>query len=50
MKPAAQAIQAALDRRAEWQRIAAEREADIAAIAGDDPHAEINIDKKKASK
>jgi len=35
---------------AELKRIAAEREASIRSIAGDDPHAEINIDKRKAGK
>ena len=46
--PAA-AIQAQHD-RLEWQRIAAKREADHAAIAGDNPHAEININKRNAAK
>jgi hypothetical protein len=35
------------DQRPEWQAIAAKRNADIAAIAGDNPHAEINIDRQR---
>ena len=51
MTPAAKALQAAADRRAEeWKRIAAEREASNAAIAGDNPNAEINIDKREGRK
>jgi gamma-glutamyl-gamma-aminobutyrate hydrolase PuuD len=62
MTPAATALQAAADRRTEWQhmtpeqrsaeahRIRLEQAERIAAIAGNTPDAEINIDNRKASK
>jgi hypothetical protein len=50
MTPAAIALQAAADRRAEAHRIRLEQAERIAAIAGNNPDAEINIDNRKGLK